>query len=207
MPLLFQLKNRPAKGGFCMGRYTCERGEFKCRYCGTVYQYSDLRDMCEGRAWFRDEPDQNMILDHLGAEVGEDVIRTKYHGDDYARPPFKAELVLTYQRTTVRDKRIIPTGGNPTKGSLRGVSFVHYAEYKIGPEPEGMLDDVLGDNWEEYASGGMLGAPIGPYHFWSRHLVEEVLRKTWPDYVIEMCRGEESDELLQALREEGYANV
>lgn len=188
------------------GKYTCERGEFKCRYCDTVYPYSDLRDICEGRAWFLDKPDQNIILDHFGAEIGEAVIRTQYHGDDYARPPFKAGLVLSYEWTTVRDKRIVPPR-NSHLGMWQGIHYRHYAEYKIEPEPKGLELQLGGDRWDDNTAGSMLAMAIGPYHFWSRHLVEEILRETWPDYVISMCRGEKTEELLETLRKESYAYV
>lgn len=189
-----------------MKKYVCEEGSFTCRHCNTVYPYSDLRDACEGKFWFQNRPpDKNLILlDHFNAQVGERVLRTQYHGDDYAKLPEKAGIFLTWEWTTVRARRVVPTMGSP-KGEWHRERYSHIAEYKIGELEESRIVDILGDKWEEYASGAVLAMALGPYHFWSQSLVENILDERWPDLVFNQCEGEKTEELLRRKKEEGYA--
>ncbi len=186
-----------------MGKFICEEGEFKCSICGTIYPFSDLRDVCEGRAWYLDGPSKSLVLDNLKAEVGERVIRTQYHGDDYAQAPQKAGIFLTWEWVVVRKKRVVPALFGAGEFLQKGHHYHHEAQYWIG-EPDAVAH-IVGDTWEEPASGAIIGGAIGPYHFWSQRFVEDNLQEQWPDYVFGMCVGERTEELLQAKKAEGYA--
>lgn len=203
------IKSAKKRREITLVQYTCEAGQFTCSICGTVYRYSDLKDICEGQAWFLREPEEELVLDHLGAKVGEKILQTVYFGDDYAKPPLKAGLVLLWEWVEVREKRIIPTN-LPFEAVWQGKSYRHLAEYSIDPRDN--VTQSRGDYWEENASGGILEIPIGPSHFWSQHLVDVVIRqkhpelvpKNWEDFVFNMCRGERNLDKLKELKEEGY---
>lgn len=208
-------------------KYESIKGSFPCRICGIIYPYSDLRDACEGREYFRDgnedldafmdgrEPGQKLskfdlaflakkevLYDPFAAEVGEKVLRTQYHGNDWAQPPNKPGLFLTYTWETVREKRIIPSHGFLYGGRNNGK---HVVGYKIDqPHPE--IDKLIGERWDIDPMSGVSGAvgwALGPYHYWSKGCVEAE-GKTWPNYVIDMCEGERNNELLKKKKAEGY---
>lgn len=186
-----------------MKKYTCEKGQFPCSICGTVYPYSDLRDMCEGKPYYlKEEPDPRLaVLDKLKAEVGERVIVTQYHGEDYAPAGYKQGIFLTYRWDVVRERRVVPplyTGYN-----FMGKSFRHFAEYRIGEVSPGA--EIVGDYWDVMYMGGSysVGFAIGPRHVWSKAAVEAE-GNVWPDYVIKLCVGEKSVDLLRKKKEEGY---
>lgn len=186
-----------------MRKYSCEKGEFKCRYCGTVYPYSDLRDMCEGRPYYKEWREHpNPVLDELRAEVGEKVLVTIYVGDTWAQPPKKAGLHLLYSWEEVREKRIIPL-----KEAIFSIydktehPFPHFTEYRIGPKSE-----VLDDDWDvtKGPCGLTVGCAIGPRHVWSKDLVENALHEKWPNYIVERCFGENTKEVRQELKNQGF---
>ena len=184
-----------------MSKYICTAGEFKCKICGTVYPFSDLRERCEGRG----RAAQHMIaapFDELDAEIGEKVIRTQYHGDDYAQAPYKGGIFLSYEWTFVRSKRVVsPAHFPPMNMPSRQL---HYAQYRIGDAWPEMEVDRYGDPWDiPGIGGGAIGFAIGPYHFWSQRVVENA-GDVWPNYVIDLCEGEKSDKLLQSKANEGY---
>lgn len=185
-----------------MKHYTCQEGEFRCRVCGAVYPYSDLRDLCEGKPYYIDDPDPRLqVLDRLKAAEGEKVLVTQYHGDDYAPPPYKQGLFLTYRWETVRDRRVVPGIGHPIIWD--GKTYRHFAEYRIGEAYPGA--EEYGDQWDvEYRGASMaVGYALGPRHVWSQTIVEDDGKK-WPDYVIALCAGEKSKDLLRKKKEEGY---
>jgi hypothetical protein len=187
-------------------KYTCEKGSFSCRYCGTTYPYSDLRDACEGRQYYREWQEHPApILDELRAEIGELVLVTIYVGNDYAQPPFKGGLQLLYRWEKVRDKRIIPIpGGDTSLFDKRDESFIHMAEYKIGEISP--IDKAIVAHWDVTigACGMTVGFAVGPRHVWSKNLVENLQQKKWPDAVLESCYGEYTPDTRAALKAEGY---
>lgn len=162
---------------------------FKCPVCKTEYTHQDLAKHCAERG----------LDDTLNAQVGENVLETRWVGDDYARPPLKPGIRLLWKWTYVRDKRIVPF--SLIKPDFSGRHH-HVAEYKIGDVNKELLQlyPEYADRWEEYASGILLGAAIGPYHYWSRQMVTE-----WPRSVIGRCHGEYTKEMLDKLRSEGYS--
>jgi len=185
-----------------MRKYNCQEGEFKCKICGTIYKYSDLRDACEGSIGDL-KFEGALITDKLQAEIGERILRTQYHGNDYAPKPYKQGLFLTYTWETVRDKRIVPAQSFSPVPKWPNMSTLHWVCYKIGEHNKGHIK-FFGDTWDIPAiGGGGVGIILGPHHFWSQRAVEN-LGKTWPDYVIEICEGERSHELLSRKAKEGY---
>jgi hypothetical protein len=168
-----------------------------------VYPYSDLRDACEGRSYFIEEPDPRMaVLDHLQAEVGEKVLITQYHGDSYAQPPYRQGIFLTYRWASVRDKRIIP--GGIERFNHYDKSYNHFAEYRIGDRHAGAAD-LIGDRWDvTYMAGSMaVGMSLGPLHVWSKAIVEAE-GNTWPNHVTDQTEGEWSKKLLREKKQQGY---
>lgn len=168
---------------------------FICSVCNTAYCYPDLAEECQ----------KLPLADSLNAEIGEKIIRTRYYGDDYAQPPKKAGLLRLYEWTYVRDKRIVPFS------NITWDTDMHVAEYKIGDIKSNYLKipgfEKYADCWEQEASGKNAGSIFGPFHYWSKKLVESekfFSEKKWPDGVISMCEGEISEELLEKFRQEGY---
>lgn len=162
-----------------MNKFESIAGYFACRICGTIYQWSDLRDQCEGLEWFKDDVkakrkllkfieqrqviigtpaydvlrESGFIADELNVQVGEQVIVTRYVGDDYAQPPFKPGIKLLWSVETVREQRIIPEHKNDER--------LHVAQYKIGEASAGA--ELIGDHWDapRAAGGFSIGFAIG----------------------------------------------
>ena len=191
-----------------MNKYTCNRGSFVCKYCGTIYPYSDLRDECEGRPYYREWAEHPApVLDELQAEVGEKVLMTCYVGNEYSQPPKKAGLQLLYSWKEIREKRISPLS-RPIYSFLdkREEPFVHATEYKIG-FISSQIKELIGDHWDvshNMSSSTSVGSPLGPRHVWSKHLVEHFLREAWPNYILEKCYGENTSVIRCELKQQGY---
>lgn len=189
-----------------MPKFISTPGQFPCRVCGTVYQWSDQRDECEGRPYYLDEPDQkHLLLDPLGAEVGEEVIVTTYVGEDYCQAPWKHGLKLLWRKSFVREKRIVPNLSGGLFGMLHGKRYRHVAQYRIG-ELKVSLVDTIGDHWDvgESSSGLSVAAPFGPAHVWSRHSLLEWPNQDFPVDVFKRCWAEDTRENRLRLLSEGF---
>ncbi len=193
-----------------MPKYICNRGEFRCKYCGTVYLYSDLRDICEGRPWYKAvvEQDQKHVLDHLNLNIGDPVLCTMYYGNDYAREPKKAGIKLVWFWSFIRDRRIIPNGANIM---WHGAYFRHYVEYKIGSSLHNdKIFELLGDRWDltNGSSNYSILGPFGPRHIWTLDLLREFIpninENNWTQIVFSYCAGPRTKGTLKKLIDAGY---
>lgn len=184
-------------------KYMSEKGTFACKYCGTIYQWSDLRDTCEGNDYFMESQYECVVLDELNAEVGDKVLTTHYVGEDYAPEGFKSGIKLLWSYQVIREKRIVP--GSNIKH--RGASYLHYAEYKIGKPSD--VSNTIGDHWDvSYGSSVCINILLGPRHIWTKDLCNDIPEKygnDFEEYVKrELCYGEDTQENIQKLVKEGY---
>lgn len=178
------------------------KGSFPCKYCGTIYQWSDQRDKCEGTEHYREKPYEFPVLDELEVEVGDEVLLTRYVGEDYAPAGYKCGIHLVWRYAKVKDKRIVP-------GSFShyGDKYLHYAEYKIDEEQNSKIIEILGERWDvsECQRGGLAaGIFLGPRHIWTEALVRRTTSNPWEEYVRGQCAGPDTPETLQKLADESF---
>lgn len=185
-------------------------GQFPCRVCGTVYQWSDMRDACEARSRDLDDT-RSKVLDHLKADAGETIVKTMYVGNDWAQLPKKSGLFLVWEMDTVKEKRVVPNMHN-IDARWHGEVYGHMALYRIF-EHDSLGEELRYGNgmyWDDMCGAGV---PLGPLHYWSRNVVHEYPfardwmdehGKDWMDYVKEKCRGPRNKETLLSLKNEGY---
>lgn len=181
-----------------MRKFISNSGNFPCRYCGTVYQWSDLRDACEGNEYFRDEPYRYVVLDLLGLEVGDKVLKTRYVGEDYPPDGFKCGVKLVWSYVSIRDKRIIPGVFH-----YNGSKYLHSVQYRVEAE-----DPIIGYHWDvgDDFGGYSVGVALGPRHLWTKESCKnDNFADNFEEYIKnQYCYGEDTPETLQKLVDEGY---
>jgi hypothetical protein len=143
-------------------------------------------------------------LDELEVEIGDEVLLTRYVGEDYAPEGYKCGIHLVWKYAKVLDKRVVP---GKFGHHISTDSYLHYVEYRIEEEKNPEIVELLGERWNvsyDNYGGLTIGLPVGPRHVWSESVVRRTTSEPWEDYVKNVCGGPDTPETLQRLANEGF---